>query len=484
MSRVERRLSAVYRDLLVRSDDPDLWPRTPLGADLWIDGRVALRAASCDGLFLRTTQAFLSFCERAGAPVRSLEKEGLAALLARIDPFLEACASHGRDTFWPGLALGLAAIHSLGGPPRIEVSGAATVNDSVALVLSPSYRALRFAGYNDGISVRMSPRKTSQPFRPELGHFLITPPTLIPEEPPRAQFFNVSHDLIHIVLFGDAYMRPVGTPETTAALLLNAEETACTLDLVLAGDLGRFGLDLRILTELLQIESGCRAGRPSVTLRIVREGKGFTAYQKALKAASQGNLSSCTPVSRRIREGIALPSDLGDWFDPRAQQTHASWHEDLADRVWNPVFQRFISLIPSVSGHLENLHRFTWESWEPGQPVLEEIPEPCPAARATGVLVHRLRSLVIRAAEVAVALDEAGSLPAALADELTGWALAVVEDSIRVRRTGAAPEARERCELHAQAARTLLPERFASRFDDPVACDSDHSRIPRTSSHS
>ena len=471
---VRRRLLATYRDLLAQAGDTDRWLQTPTGADLWIDGRVALLAASRDDLFTRYTRAFLDFCERAGAPVRSLDREGLAALLGRLDPFLEACAGHGRDSFWPGLALGLALVHSLGGPPRIEVSGAATVNDTLALVLSPSFRALRFAGYNAGISTRFITERSAEVFRPELGYFLVTPPTLILEELPRTQFFNVGHDLIHIVLFGDAYIRPVGTPKMTAALLLNAEETACTLDLVLVGDLARFGVELQALAELVRIESGPRSGRPSVTLRVSREGTGFTAYQAALKAASQALLTTCTPVSRRIGGGISIPPDLDEWFHPRSRATHAAWHEDLAERVWHPVFQRFVSLLPPVETHLENLLRFTRETWEPGQPVLDEIPEPCPAARAQGILLYRLRSLVIRAADIAVELDAAGSLTRALADDLMEWALAVIEESVRVRRSGGSAEAQERCELQARAVCSLLEQHgalpgLAVRFADPMA---------------
>lgn len=474
MSNVQRRLLSTYRELSAQVEDADRWLQTPAGADLWIDGRAALRSAGSKDLFARYTAAFLDFCARAEAPVRSLDREGMAALLSRLDPFLEACAEHGGQAFWPGLALGISLIHSLGGPPRIEVSGGATMNDTVALVLSPSYRALRFAGFNAGVSIRYTAEQATEPFRPELGHFLITPPTLIQEELPRAQFFNVSHDLGHIVLFGDAYMRPVGTPEMTGALLLNAEETACTLDLVQARDLARFGVEVRSLTELLQIESGQREGRPSVTLRVAREGTAFTSYQAALKASSQGYLTASSPVSRRIRQGVTIPPDLGDWFAAPAQKTHAAWHEDLADRVWNPVFQRFVSLLPPVESHLENLHRLTREVWEPGQTVLDEIPEPSPAARAQGLLLYRCRFLVVRAAEAAAELAAAGALSAALDDDLLGWALEVVEDYVRIRRHGASAEAAERCEIQAQTVRALLARHLsrddlAGRFDDPMS---------------
>jgi hypothetical protein len=474
MSIVQRRLLSTYRELSAQIEGVDRWLQTPVGADLWIDGLAALRSAGSDDLFARYTAAFLDFCARAGAPVRSLDREGMAALLSRLDPFLEACAEHGGSAFWPGLAVGISLIHSLGGPPRIEVSGGATMNDTVALVLSPSYRALRFAGYNAGVSIRYSAERTEEPFRPELGYFLITPPTLIQEELPRAQFFNVSHDLGHIVLFGDAYMRPVGTPEMTAALLLNAEETACTLDLVQARDLARFGVELRALTEILQIESGQREGRPSVTLRVAREGTGFAAYQAALKASSQSHLTVGSPVSRRIRQGVAIPPDLGDWFNPRAQQTHAAWHEDLADRVWDPIFQRFVSLLPPVESHLENLHRRTREGWEPGETVLDEIPEPNPAARSQGLLLYRCRFLVVRAAETAAELAAAGSLAPALNEDLLGWALEVVDDYVRVGRHGASMEAAERCEAHLRAVRSLLDRHairsdLVGRFDDPVS---------------
>ena len=476
MSIVRRRLAAAHRELRSLAGDPDRWVGSPVGRDLSVDGWVAIDSAD-SALFVRFVDAFTDFCRREGAPVRSLDAQGPAALLARFDPFLEACAEIGPNAFWPGLAVGLTLVQALGGPPRIESSEATVIGDSLLLVASPSYRALRFAAYNAGVRTLCMDQPKAPAFRPEFGHLLITSRELVRQDPACVPFITVNHDLAHIVLFGDAYLRPAGTPAMTASLLLNAEETSCGLDLVLTRDLARFGVELRALQDLLALEAGSREGRDSLTRRAAEDREGFVTYQAALRAAAQAHLAVPNPVSERIGEGVPIPADLADWFHPETQRTHAAWNEKLAERVWHPVFQRFVSLLPPLAGHGENLHRYTREIWEAGQPVLDRIDEPCPVSRARGLLEYRLRFLVIRAAELAVRCDESGGFSTALADDLTRWALRVVEDYVRIRRQGASPEAAERCEAHARGARALIgrypgldgPESLAALFDDPVA---------------
>ncbi|HKH47583.1 MAG TPA: hypothetical protein VKM72_23240, partial [Thermoanaerobaculia bacterium] len=305
---VRRRLAAIHRELDSLAGEPDRWARSLVGGDLWVDGWRAVRSTD-EHLFARYRDAFLDFCQQSGAAVRSLDEESLPSVLERFELFLEACAEANAGSFWPALAVGLALVQAVGGPPRIERSPeAAVANDSLLLIVSPSYRAIRCHAYNAGIATFCVPDSQVPVFRPELGHFLISPRYQVRHEPPRVQFYTVNHDLSHLVLFGDAYLRPVGSPAMTAALLLNAEETCCTLDLVLARDLDRFGIELNALAELLRIESGSKAGRPSVTQRVAREPAAFTAYQAALKAAAQERLTASTPVSLRIREGASLPS--------------------------------------------------------------------------------------------------------------------------------------------------------------------------------
>lgn len=473
MSSVGRRLIAAHRDLLSLADDPERWIRSPVGLDLSVDGWTAITSARGD-LFARFVDAFLDFCRREGTPLRFLDAGSFASLLARFEPFLEACAELGPGGFWPCLAVGLTLVQTLGGPPRIESSEAAVViGDSLLLVTSPSYRALRFAAYNAGVRTLCTDRPKLPPFRPEFGLLLLSSGELVLQDPRCVQYITVNHDLAHIVLFGDAYLRPAGSPAMTAALLLNAEETSCLLDLVMARDLGRFGVELRSLGDLLALEAGAEKGRESLTRRAAMSRDSFVACQSALRAAAQGHLTASTPVSERIREGVSIPPDLEDWFRPSTQGTHAAWNEGLSERIWNPDFQRLVSLLPPLAGHHENLLRFTRKTWEPGEPVLDPIPEPCPVSRSRGLLEYRLRFLVIRAAELAAKLGGTGSLSENLRDDLTRWALGVMADALEVRDSGRTEEC---CEAHAQAAQTLLrrhqvqdPEgKLAALFKDPV----------------
>jgi hypothetical protein len=202
------------------------------------------------------------------------------------------------------------------------------------------------------------------------------------------------------------------------------------------------------------------------------------AYQVALKAAAQLHLEARSTVTERIAGGVDVPANLADWFHPLTQATHASWSESLGRRVWNPVFQRFVSLLPPQPEHAANLFRFCSETFSCGQWIEEPLPEPCRESRHKGILLHRLRFLVIRAAEIAAQLSADGLASEALLEDLTRWALAVVDDLVRVQRTEATPEAAARVELHREAIRGLLvrhelaaAEGLGERFADPAEPD-------------
>jgi hypothetical protein len=472
---LRRRLAGLYEELQAAAADAEAWIHTPEGADLWIDGITALRCAG-KGRFARYLDAFLAFTARMGQPLRTLERDRTAATLALFDPFLIACAEQGPDCFWPALAVGLCLLKALGGSPGIEETpGVAVVNDASMVLLSPSYRAVRFTAYNAGIrtiSLRQKPKGVV--FRPELGWFFITPPGLVDGEPPCVPFVNVNHDLVHLVLFEDAYLRPVGTPAVTASLLLNAEETACTVDLVLGSELLRYGVDLLPYEHLVRLQAGWRLREVNLMDRIARDPELFVVYQAGLRASTQLHLEAACPLSRQIAGSVPIPEDLADWYDPRSQATHAGWAEMLAERVWNPVFQRFVSLLPPLPGHMENLLRFTRDTWPMGETVVAGgAPELCAASQARGLSLRRLRSMVIRAAELAVELNEKEAAPPALLDGLAAWALAVADDCARAPFRD--PET-GREERHASAAQGLLARhgvpdpdgRRAALFQDPT----------------
>jgi hypothetical protein len=464
---VRRRLLAEHRALRALAAGPERWPYTRTGADLWIDGLAALQAAD-ERIFTLYLDAFLDYAARAGSPVTALAAGGLASLLGLFEPFLLACAEHDPRSFWPGLAVGVCLVQAAGGPPRIEVSEAVVINGTLLVLLSPSYRGLRFTAFNEGIRTRALPGRKAPVFRPEHNFFFIAPPDLVEAEPLRAQFYVVNHDLSHVVLFADAYLRPVGSPAVTASLLLNAEETACTFDLVLAAELLRFGVDLHAFAEMRRMEEGWREGRGSVMERAGRGPESLASYQTALKSAAQHHLRRTSPLSARIA-GAPVPPDLSGWFAPAAQKMHAVWSEKLADRVWNPLFQRFVSLLPPLPGHLENLVQFTHDTWRVGQQVAGgPVPEACAETRARSVVANRLRFLVIRAAELAVMMSKRGRVEPVLLEDLTAWGLAVVDDSIRVRNGKGDPVAGRVEEVRGLLARHAVDEAPAW-FDDPMA---------------
>ncbi len=476
MASPRRVLRELYRDLRTRAADPQSWICSPWGADLWIDGLTAFRIVTPE-TFDAYLSAALEFLSKSGHPLRALTEGEAVAPIARLDPFLATAAERGPGSFWPALAVGLCLVRALGGAPRVETGDEMVImDDSLLFLLSPSYRGIRLAAYNAGLRTR-SHRTGKQPvFRPEYGYFRLHPPNLVDAEPPRVPYYNYSHDLAHLVLFGDTYLRPVVSSEITASLLLNAEETVCTLDLVLMAELARFGIELHALSGLKKLEAGSYEEKESVTRRVAGDPEQTTAYQVALKAAAQLHLTAPSAVSEQIVGSAEIPGDLADWFHPRTQSMHAAWGEKLARRIWHPVFQRFVSFLPPQPEHTENLFRFCRETFSPGTWDGAAPLEPCPESRRKGILVHRMRFLVIRAAEVAAELADQGMASEALLEGLTRWALETVDRLVRVQREGGSNQAAEHADALAGAAASLLvrhqvPEadRFARRFDDPAA---------------
>lgn len=476
MPHVRQELVSVFRELRELASRPEEWVGSPEGTDLWIDGLVALESVD-ERQFGRCLDACLDYFARLESPLDSLAGDCLALRLEAFDAFLEASAEAGEGSFWQALAVGICLARALGATPRVVAPGTEVINDTLMVLLSPSYRSVRYASYNAGIRVLGTRGRKAPVFRPELGHFLVVPPVLLNEQPPRFQFYTLNHDCAHIVLFEDTYLRPVGSPALTASLLLNAEETVCTIDLLLAREMRRFQVDFQAFQELIKLEVGRNqtgGELSSVLLRASEDEDDSIRYQIGLKAAAQRDLTLLSPLSRQIGSG-AVPPEIHNWFHPDSQYTHAWWAEELAGRVWNPAFQRLVSLLPPLPGCLEGLLLSTRDVWRRGELTIRGgVPEPSPAVRRNGIAQRQLRFLVIRAAEAAVELEQKGAAPPPLLEDLTAWALGVVDDYVRVRQLGRVPDGA--FAAHAAAVRQILvryavpdPEgRLAALFEDPI----------------
>lgn len=414
-------LALTFAGLRERAGTWDGWVDCPLGADLWVDGYAALRGTE-DSVFAQVLREFLRH-PAALDLLSSGQKTDAARLLGQYDNFLRAVAAQNEDAFLPSLALGFALLQTVGIPPVMEDHDVSIVNDSLLLLLSPVYREVRFRAHNAGVFVRTSHDTALPTFRPEYGFFTIGPPYLLRGKPDRVQHFNINHDLAHIVLFGDAYLRRTGSPAETSALLLNAEETCCTLDLLVVSDLARFKVPLRALAEYETVEKGvARHKRRSVMTRIACDSAQITTYQRALKCAAQRILETQSDVSRELAVSTDSPADVADWIPHRAQELHAKYAASLGRRVHNQHFARLVSYLVPNSQHAHNLLAHAHGDWD-WEHCHYSIPVPDTALRQRQLARNELRRLVIRAAEFLASPALTASTASTLSDALAPWAI-------------------------------------------------------------
>jgi hypothetical protein len=182
-----------------------------------------------------------------------------------------------------------------------------------------------------------------------------------------------------------------------------------------------------------------------------------------------------SPVSAAILERAPMPSNLDAWIGPKAQRLHASWSEGLATRIHHPVFQQIVSCLPPILEHSANLVRFTACEWQAHQLILDTVPALSAASRRRWLVLHRLRFLVIRAAEAAVMLRATSTDLEDAVHDLTAWAWTVCQQYSAIsmsRSDGAADPPTPSLMADLQK---LLTRRFPDRvarmvafFDDPL----------------
>jgi hypothetical protein len=373
-----------YRTCRQGIGDLTAWLETPWGADLSIDGAQALGAAGSE--LFASYSGCLDDVESEMRYARSRLDQ-----LQTLEAFVEACASvHGEAGFWPALGVALCAAHKLEPAPLAE--GLAVVNDSLLLILSPTYRQIRFTAYNQGIRVRVA-SASGAPFRPETRLLTIDPAYLITGATARVQQYNVNHDLVHIVLFGDCYVDAAGTVQETTDLLVNAEETSIALDLRVFAELARFGVELHHLREIEQTESGWT---PQVRLSLAREVAASAQDRHRLEAQLK-HVALC--VARGHAAGCHLLR-VDRWVSLRALRAHAKWCHEIAERNHRPAFRRAVAHLSPSPAQRALLRRAMNEHWSGAPaPAPLELALPDPVIRATNVALYAVWERAVVAAD-------------------------------------------------------------------------------------
>lgn len=345
-----------FRELRRRSKDPESFLSDAKTADCWVDGLDALRNTS-ETVAAQYISAVLDRYTAKHAPAI----ETLPCILSAWDRLLAEVPLASPGHLFPLIAAGIACIRCVGGPPKISKSNGAIVNDTIALLLSPSYRCVRFRAFNEGALLLFVEEQNDSLFRPELGLCALGPPAAfrLRDGTIVTQFYNASHELGHVVFLGDGYVRRFGGQADTAVSLLIAEEALIGMDVLMRQELTRSRVRLHINREFTATDP-TQLGANKTLAKRARRSMGAQrtslALQNALKrTAVQESCFASTLSSLYAPLSASKIEIVNGWMAPAARKKHIDGSWEIATRSHSDSFQMVMSLIPVNAEHLRNI---------------------------------------------------------------------------------------------------------------------------------
>ena len=230
----EHRLSRSIQNLYNEVAKENFW-NTALGGDLWIDGRFAIQT------LLKNQILISKFTKKYN--ITTLSTCSLGLHLSYLDKEIGKSVKN-PDQWWSYVGIGIGILWATGGPPSLERSKSLIIlNDTVMHILSPSYRAIRFLSFNQGVEI------VSEGFEPGLRRFSIADRNLISKRLNLVQFYNINHDSMHCLFFERIYStRFLGENNSIYATMM-AEATCIAYDAVIYSELAIHRKELKVLSE-------------------------------------------------------------------------------------------------------------------------------------------------------------------------------------------------------------------------------------------
>lgn len=391
---------------------------TRRGADLWIDG--------VDFIVSTPAPVLSAYCGQLAKHIQLTAPKGqlpeAVHFFAGFDEFLRRCAAAGEAYAYHALAAGLCCLDRFIPSLRRDALPFSVVNDSLLMLVSPHYRAIRCAAFNSGLEVGI--QTGNGWFRPDFGWIIFAPPVLIPGRPRCVQSYSFIHEVCHAVLFGDAYCRTFGSLETTQSILIAIEESIIGLDLLTYGALRRASETLHAVAEFEKVSIGNDA---SVERRISALHRGAihpNRFVRALRAAAQRQLGSESPVSRII-EAQDSGEDASAWVGDKSIAFHIAGLRGFTDRVFDPRFRSIVDILPPDPVHASNARAASTEKMDAHRPFFGcQLETLCADRRKRNKHTKALRNFVIRGADLVSAagpLDPRASEVLASAMQEIAW---------------------------------------------------------------
>jgi hypothetical protein len=381
-------------DLLARAiKKPSIFFESKLGADLWIDGYNAL-ASTNSVLFLH----YLNVFEEIHAKFAIFEHNPTAGMFKALDGMLLACSKAGEAEFLHALAVSICVINSCDITPTLVGNRGAIINDTVAILLSPNYRAIRLAAYNLGVVIFFNEQQNDKLFAPQHYQIFFGRPIAVKGKIWKCQFYNVAHEAGHSVYFGDGYFQRHGNKYRTAQAFLAAEESLIGVDLLIYSELSRFDHDLHCLKEFggIDIATGQRFDQ-RVAIEVAQRKNLTIKLQKLLRRVAFFELDVNLG---RTSDGIYPDAEelriLNTWIGPKARNKHVNGSIELAAHLFTKPEAHKTLLMGIRSYQIENISRARTEVFSLGEIYMSMIiPEIDHRARRRNLSQHRRRRALI-----------------------------------------------------------------------------------------
>lgn len=376
---------------------PNQFLVSDIGADLWVDGHDAIASTSS----LIFNHYLDLFCE-THKQINKTSKIHFESFFKTFDLLIHGIPKKDETIFMHVLAVGISTLHSLNGIPKLSAQKHAIVNDTILCLLSTQYRTIRFNAYNDGITIKFV-RGKHESFRPELGTVVLGEPFITFNESfPTIQFYNLAHEVGHILFYSDCYLRRYGTKNDTTNLILNAEESLISLDLLMLNEIKEFGIQLHLIEAIENIDTGDYKSLKKTIVKASKDKKQIISYQKALKSFAQNELNNNRLIGDILSRNVRIPKDMFNWFGKRAIKKHIDGAIEISDRLFQDNYYNLLTLIPVNENKVNNVFKAYFRVWTNESIIFDlKFTQPSLKQRQSGKATYALKRKSVKLAEKA-----------------------------------------------------------------------------------
>ncbi|RAP29187.1 hypothetical protein C2W64_04134 [Brevibacillus laterosporus] len=397
-----------YQEIRSLTHDHEAWMNSSIGGDLWIDGlQIFLTVEPAD--FKAT---YIQYVENY-----TYNSHSFIQSLNALHQFTVDCANESEFELYKALALGMTwlSLYPHYQSDFFNVPGRIT-NHSIALLLSPTYQAIWITSYNEGLTLYIADKTTSQSsfFHPEQGRIYQNHQYFRQSDYVNFPYQSYFHEMAHILFCYDLYSRTLGDENEERSYLTHMETSIIALEETVLSELISVRDDLHvthdgfngsIFPEFAEHRLSVMRGEiPTVSARSLQW---FTKAYMQLE--TENNYISDNQIKRLVVANHSLTEEEISSIMPPYQpyidniQQHSPWGICSEARKHIAAYREVIELMEPDSYCItklqESMHPDTWPT---PLSLLSKptLPEPNPCQREQKKQLWRWREAYARLAKI------------------------------------------------------------------------------------